>query len=233
MRPAQLDQRRLIYQGVNNRHLGACPYDESQSFCCQCYDAHTGQWFETCMSYTQEYIDICEHDMGYAQCGVKAGDNPICPDFPCNLGRRAFIPPGGFKLGVRVTFSGFDNTTLDSSAELLADPNRSIRCPLVSSQPREALFVGAETDANGVAAVEVRIRRTWPVNYWIMYGYALTRVRGELYRLMFFLGGGDNWDRMLAGEAVQSPNRATVSGNQAGILAHPAGRAEIILDRSV
>ena len=234
--PGQLDGSRLIYDGV--RHgLGGCPFTADSLFCCLCYEAASGEWFHFCMPDTPEYIIECEHLMGGAQCGIKLPyPDAICPDVSCNpLGLQTMTPPGGFRLGVRVEFSGLRTELLDSSAELLGNVNSSLRCPLVSSQSAQAVFIGSDAVVGGAAdeaaAIEVHVTRHQRQNLWFLQAYALVVLGGVRYRLLYFLAGGINWPEILAGATVRVANGATTAGARAGILAHPAGWAEISVDR--
>ena len=222
-------------------------------FCCVC-QAYEGMPPElvyeyTCMPCSVEWVSYCQ---GVSGCVAWTNESmKPCPISSCNqLGdvcnpwgvgvRRTSTlpaqevaqPPNPGRLGMQVTLVGLRTTLLDPAAELLADPNRSLRCAMLSSLPDQALFVGADSDPDGVAGVEVRIYRNSPPTNWIMYAYALVRVGGQRYRLMYFLGGGSSWRRIMEGETVRVPNLATTSGNQAGILADPVGWAEIVLDRT-
>ena len=239
--PGIRDGRRMIYAGASIRKLGTCP-EPAPFFCCTCriWTLPT-EYF--CMPCSAEWYHDCIAEPG---CEGYPGTEIPCPTLVCDgqkncnpWGRTALDwistpniapaiqPANPGRIGVQVTFSELRTTLLDSSAELLADPNRSLRCAMLSSLPDQALFVGTDADA-----VEVQIFRKSPPTLWFLYAYALTRVGGERYRLLFFQGGGSSWRNILEGETVRIPNRATTSGNQAGILADPSGWAEIRLDRT-
>jgi hypothetical protein len=238
----------MVFDGISNRKLGTCPIESPPFFCCVCQAM--GEYEYSCMPCTPEWVHNCQSEMGCVA-WTEAPMKP-CPVSSCNqegdecnpwgVGvRRAMTiptqapavqPANPGRLGMRVTFEGLRPGLTDSAAELLADPNRTLRCAMLSSWPEQAVFVGADLDPDGVAGVEVRIYRNSPPTNWIMYAYALVRAGGERYRLMYFLGGGSSWRRIMEGETVRLPNVATTSGNQAGILADPSGWAEISLDRT-
>ena len=246
IRPGIRDGKRMIFAGPSTHKLGTCP-QTAPYFCCICR-IWTLEYEYACLPCSPEWASAC---LAEPMCQEYHGTLIPCPVSPCegqvqcDPWAKAPIewstdptlipanqPANPGRIGMQVTFGGMRTALIDPAAELLADPNRSLRCAMLSSLPEQALFVGEDTDQDGVAEVEVRIIRNSPPTNWLMYAYALTRMGGERYRLMYFLGGGSTWRQIMEGDTVRLPNMATTSGRQGGILADPNGWAEISLDRT-